>query len=345
MKLLKLAMVALVVFTGTAFASEVEWLEGQTWDEIISMAQERDTQIVIDFYATWCGPCKMLDNQVYNVSDVVQTMSSLVNFKVDVDKEEYKELTKLFKISAMPTVVVCRKDGSEIDRFLGFRPAPVFLSTLKDYLAEKNTYEDVQTRLENNPDNPALLLLAAEKYSDKNMQAEAKFALQRVLELDPMNEGGFLEKALPSLGFTELMGGNFPVAVELLERSVVFIDEAEGKAEIFGMIAMCYEKIGNSDKQIAALERLVEAAPEDPQALNSAAWSMAEAGINLEKATDLAMKAVVLSGEDPNVMDTLAEIYFKRGMKEDAIKWIEKSISKDPGNKYFKDQLVKFSSE
>jgi len=344
MKLLKLAMVALVVFTGTAFAEEVQWLEGQTWDEIIAMAQEQDTQIVIDFYATWCGPCKMLDNQVYNVPDVVQTMSSLVNFKVDVDKEEYKELTKLFKISAMPTVVVCRKDGSEIDRFLGFRPAPIFLSTLKDYLAEKNTYADVKARLEKDPDNPELLLLAAEKYSDKSMQSEAKAALQRVLELDPMNEGGFLEKALPSLGFTELMAGNFPVAVELLERSIAFIDEPEGKAEIFGMIAMCYEKTGNSDKQLAALEQIVEFAPENPQALNGVAWAMAEADINLEKATDLAMKAVVLSGEDPGIMDTLAEIYFKRDMKEDAIKWIEKAITKDPGNQYFKDQLIKFSS-
>ncbi len=344
MKLLKLAMVALVVFTGTAFASEVEWLEGQTWDEIIAMAQEQDTHIVIDFYATWCGPCKMLDSQVYNVPDVVQTMSSLINFKVDVDKEEYKELTKLFKVSAMPTVVVCRKDGSEIDRFLGFRPAPIFLSTLKDYLAEKNTYADVTARLEKDPDNPELLLLAAEKYSDKSMQSEAKAALQRVLELDPDNEGGFLEQALPSLGFTEAMSGNLPVAIELLERSVLLIDEPEGKVEILGLLGQMYGQIGETEKQVSAMEKVVELAPENPQALNGAAWSMAEAGKNLEKATDLAMKAVVLSGEDPNIMDTLAEIYFKRDMKEDAIKWIEKAIMKDPGNQYFKEQLIKFSS-
>jgi len=344
MKLLKLAMVALVVFTGTAFASEVEWLEGQTWDEIIAMAQEQDTHIVIDFYATWCGPCKMLDSQVYNVPDVVQTMSSLINFKVDVDKEEYKELTKLFKVSAMPTVVVCRKDGSEIDRFLGFRPAPIFLSTLKDYLSEKNTYADVTARLEKDPDNPELLLLAAEKYSDKSMQSEAKAALQRVLELDPDNEGGFLEQALPSLGFTEAMSGNLPVAIELLERSVLLIDEPEGKVEILGLLGQMYGQIGETEKQVSAMEKVVELAPENPQALNGAAWSMAEAGKNLEKATDLAMKAVVLSGEDPNIMDTLAEIYFKRDMKEDAIKWIEKAIMKDPGNQYFKEQLIKFSS-
>jgi len=95
---------------------------------------------------------------------------------------------------------------------------------------------------------------------------------------------------------------------------------------------------------LAALEQIVEFAPENPQALNGVAWAMAEADINLEKATDLAMKAVVLSGEDPGIMDTLAEIYFKRDMKEDAIKWIEKAITKDPGNQYFKDQLIKFSS-
>jgi tetratricopeptide (TPR) repeat protein len=345
MRLLKLVMVVVVLFTGTAFANEVEWLEGQTWDEIIKMAQDKETQIVIDFYATWCGPCKMLDEQVYNVADVVETMSSLINFKVDVDKEEYNELSALFKISAMPTVVVCREDGSEIDRFLGFRPAPAFLSTLQDYLAEKNTYEDIMSRIESDPDNPELLLLAAEKYSDKNMTAEAKSALQRVLELDPQNEGGYLAEALPSLGFTEAMSGNIPIAVELFERAILFVEEPAGKAEILGFLAQMYGQSGDTEKQIATLKKVIEIVPEEPQALNGIAWAMVEAGIELEKATDYALKAVVLSGEDPNIMDTLAEIYFKRGMKEDAIKWIEKAIIKDPGSKYFKDQLVKFSSE
>ena len=177
------------------------------------------------------------------------------------------------------------------------------------------------------------------------MTAEAKSALQRVLELDPQNEGGYLAEALPSLGFTEAMSGNIPIAVELFERAILFVEEPAGKAEILGFLAQMYGQSGDTEKQIATLKKVIEIVPEEPQALNGIAWAMVEAGIELEKATDYALKAVVLSGEDPNIMDTLAEIYFKRGMKEDAIKWIEKAIIKDPGSKYFKDQLVKFSSE
>ncbi len=59
-----------------------------------------DSLIVIDFFATWCGPCKNLTPQLIELSE----KSPLVKFyKVNVDKNE--EISKKYKITAMPTVL------------------------------------------------------------------------------------------------------------------------------------------------------------------------------------------------------------------------------------------------
>jgi thioredoxin 1 len=69
--------------------------------------------VVIDFFATWCGPCKRIAPFFEKLSESVKSVSF---FKVDVD--ESQDLVNEFAISAMPTFVFL-KDGKEIKRVEG----------------------------------------------------------------------------------------------------------------------------------------------------------------------------------------------------------------------------------
>jgi thioredoxin 1 len=69
--------------------------------------------VVIDFFATWCGPCKRIAPTYEKLSE---SLSSIVFLKVDVD--ESPELVNEFDISAMPTFVFL-KDGKEVKRVEG----------------------------------------------------------------------------------------------------------------------------------------------------------------------------------------------------------------------------------
>lgn len=72
--------------------------------------------VVIDFWATWCGPCKMMAPVV---EEVAKDYPDVKICKVNVDEEP--ELSNAFKIVSIPTIVVI-KNGEIIDSVVGYRP-------------------------------------------------------------------------------------------------------------------------------------------------------------------------------------------------------------------------------
>lgn len=77
---------------------------------------ETEKVVVIDFWATWCGPCKMMAPVV---EEVAKNYPDVKVCKVNVDEEP--ELSNAFKIVSIPTIVVI-KNGEIIDSVVGYRP-------------------------------------------------------------------------------------------------------------------------------------------------------------------------------------------------------------------------------
>ncbi len=73
-----------------------------------------DSLVVIDFFATWCGPCKMLSPVLENVSNVLNNVEFI---KVDID--QFNELASQYKVQSVPTIVFM-KNGNEINRHIGY---------------------------------------------------------------------------------------------------------------------------------------------------------------------------------------------------------------------------------
>jgi len=74
--------------------------------------------VVIDFWATWCGPCRAISPVLEQLSNV-GTYSAVEFYKVDVD--EQSAISQEVGIRAMPTFVVF-KDGNKIDELVGASP-------------------------------------------------------------------------------------------------------------------------------------------------------------------------------------------------------------------------------
>ena len=97
--------------------------EGQAYEQVIG----NQGVVVVQYYATWCGPCKMLKP----VLDQVSTeMTDTPFYRVDID--QYRNQSIEAGIRSVPTVVVY-KDGEEVDRQSGYQPKERLESWIQQY--------------------------------------------------------------------------------------------------------------------------------------------------------------------------------------------------------------------
>ena len=100
----------------------IQHLSSQEFEEVINNSSKT---ILVDFFATWCGPCKMLAPVLEQVKDEVGDNVEI--YKVDID--ECMDIAKQFGIMSVPTMIIF-KDGKEVDRLVGLRPKASILNAL-----------------------------------------------------------------------------------------------------------------------------------------------------------------------------------------------------------------------
>jgi len=83
--------------------------------------------VLVDFYANWCGPCKMLSPILETVSE--QLPYNAVIAKLDID--ESLETAKQFGVMSVPTMIIF-KDGKEVDRLVGLRQKDQIIDAIKN---------------------------------------------------------------------------------------------------------------------------------------------------------------------------------------------------------------------
>jgi thioredoxin 1 len=86
---------------------------------------ESSVPVLVDFWASWCGPCRMLAPILDELAGQFDGRAKVVS----INTEEEMELTQQFGIQALPTLVFF-KDGKEIERVVGAQPKSVLATKL-----------------------------------------------------------------------------------------------------------------------------------------------------------------------------------------------------------------------
>ena len=101
--------------------------------EVWESVQREDKILVLDFYAAWCGPCKILDRDVLGSSAVRRALRNFVFLKIDTDR--YPDAANHFKVKALPTLIMIDPRGVVRNKHVGLLSADELVAQLEALVA------------------------------------------------------------------------------------------------------------------------------------------------------------------------------------------------------------------
>jgi len=152
----------------------------QTWltDYQAAMKQARDQQkpVLLHFYATWCGPCRSMEQQVLHTREIKNMLGEdVIGVKIDSDK--HPAIIKRFGIGALPSDLVIDPEGKVLYRGSGFKSKNSYLRVVT---ASAGKFEPKQIEMTVTPEDPVeeeteTVLLGLEGFSPVELMKARKW--------------------------------------------------------------------------------------------------------------------------------------------------------------------------
>jgi len=345
-------------------------------DEIIN--KNDDKIILVDFETDWCVWCDRLDKDTYTDERVMEfAEQNLISIKIDAEKNDGPEQKKKYRVRGYPTILLLDPSGNELDRIVGYRPPKEFLEELIRIKGGENTLTDLLAQHRRKLEDYPIQLSLSKKFISLNLPDSARKHLDNVysyqqnksqldfsisLKLSQMYyQIGPLDRSIDLL--EEIIGSGIDSSdtayfyrllykarknsdIDELYEYVNLSENVERKKQSYWqMIRILKKQKKNPELEADFYLKVIALYDSDykylASLLNSFAWRMTE----LEKNLDLALEKIDLAlefGEDIRILDTKAEVLWKLGLTEEALKVIKKCIERDPNKKYYKDQKNKF---
>lgn len=137
-------------FCALPAAAQIVFFEG-TYEEALKKAQQEKKEVFVDFYAEWCGPCKVMAKEVFTQPEVAAYFNErFVCVQIDVEADVNKKVAARFKVEALPTLAFIGRNDKELRRVTGMTDEDALLHEARIALGEELSFEQLYDKYRKN---------------------------------------------------------------------------------------------------------------------------------------------------------------------------------------------------
>ena len=220
---LSLRLVVLCGLLGSASLDGEVHFHDLSFDEALELAAAEEKVVFVDFFTTWCAPCKEMDATTFKNPDVAAWLAeNTVALKVDAEANETnRTLVQRYGVRSFPNYVFVSPNGDLMDRITGKRPPGQFIEDGKSALRGENAIARAQAALAaGNPEDPSLRSRLADAYAELGQDQDALREYLWCFDVGMKNTEGYYGVRLSYLlSDIERLGRRYPPArAALVER-------------------------------------------------------------------------------------------------------------------------------
>ncbi len=168
--------------TLSLFAQEAIQFQDLPFKDLVAKAKKENKIVFIDAYASWCGPCKMMERNVFTQKSVGDYYNSnFVNARFDMEKGEGREIASKYEVRSYPTYLFLNGDGELVSQNFGYMEESMFLSMAQDINSPNNKKGSLKKRFAKGEKDPEFLINIMKLNSSSDFDF-AKKASERYFE-------------------------------------------------------------------------------------------------------------------------------------------------------------------
>ena len=145
-----------------------------SFDEALAKAKTENKKVFIDVYTDWCGPCKIIDQNVFKKKEIGDRMNpEYVSIKIEAEKDADRGSLKPFSVRAYPTMLILDGNGKLLHRIVGTKTVDGFHKELNTLLPPEQLPHNIALKaMKDNPTDKAIWRKSLKVLSEKNKYLE-----------------------------------------------------------------------------------------------------------------------------------------------------------------------------
>jgi thiol-disulfide isomerase/thioredoxin len=154
-----------LLFTSLNISAQSGW--NNNYEQALKLSKALNKPILVDFMASWCGPCKMMDRDVWSKEDIAVLKNNYIPLKIDIDL--YSDVANKYRVKSIPNIMILDSYGNTLFTSLGYKRKQEVAKFLSEYAVNLTGINRAMFILERSKQNVYSNIRVGQKYQDASL--------------------------------------------------------------------------------------------------------------------------------------------------------------------------------